>query len=105
MIYRLVLSTAPPDRAPELARTLVRERLAACVNVVAGVHSFYLWEDKSCEDEEALLLIKTTAAAIPLLTERLLDLHPYDVPEIIALPISAGEGNGRYLDWIGENVD
>ena len=105
MIYRLVISTAPPDRAPELARALVRERLAACVNVLPGARSFYCWEGKACEDDEALLLIKTTAAALPRLTGRLLELHPYDVPEIVALPIAAGEGHGRYLDWIGENVD
>jgi periplasmic divalent cation tolerance protein len=105
MIYRLVLSTAPPDKAPELARTLVRERLAACVNVVPGARSFYFWEGKPCENDESLLLIKTAAAALPRLTARLLELHPYDVPEIVALPLASGEGNGRYLDWIGESVD
>jgi periplasmic divalent cation tolerance protein len=105
MIYRLVLSTIPPDKAPELARTLVAERLAACVNLLPGARSFYRWKGEACEDDEALLLIKTTAAALPRLTERLLALHPYDVPEVVALPIAAGEGHGPYLDWIGENVD
>jgi periplasmic divalent cation tolerance protein len=105
MICRLVLSTAPPDKAPELARALVRERLAACVNVLPGARSFYFWEGKECEDEEALLLIKTTGAAVPRLTERLLELHPYDVPEIVSLPLADGEGNARYLDWIGKSVE
>jgi len=104
MIHRLVLSTAPPDKARDLARSLVRERLAACVNVAAGVNSFYCWKGDLCEDGESLLLIKTTAEAVGRLTARLLELHPYEVPEIVVLPLVAGEGNGRYLDWIDENV-
>ena len=95
----LVCCTAPdPDTAHELARTLVEERLAACVNVVPGLRSLYRWQGKVHEDAEALLLLKTTAVRYQALQERLRALHPYELPEIVAVPVSAGLP--AYLEWV-----
>jgi periplasmic divalent cation tolerance protein len=95
----VVLVTAPtPERAAELARTLVEERLAACGNVVPGLRSIYRWEGKVQDDAEALLLLKTTRGRFEALRDRVLALHPYQVPEVIALPVEAG--SAKYLEWI-----
>jgi periplasmic divalent cation tolerance protein len=96
----LVLTTAPgPEEAARLARTLVEERLAACGNVVPGLRSIYRWEGKVQDEGEALLLLKTTRARFPALRDRLLALHPYAVPEVLALPVEAGAE--KYLGWVG----
>ena len=95
----VVLVTAPtPERAAEIARALVEERLAACGNVVPGLRSIYRWEGKVQDDAEALLLLKTTRARFEALRDRVLALHPYQVPEVIALPVEAG--SAKYLEWI-----
>jgi periplasmic divalent cation tolerance protein len=95
----VVLVTAPSaEKAAELARTLVEERLAACGNVVPGLRSIYRWEGKVHDDAEALLLLKTTRARFEALRDRVLALHPYQVPEVIALPVEAG--SAPYLAWI-----
>jgi periplasmic divalent cation tolerance protein len=101
---RIILSTAPPERAPELARNLVAERLAACVNIVPAVRSIYRWDGELCDDEEALLVIKTTGERAAALTERLVDLHPYDVPEVVSVALEEGEGNAAYLAWVAASV-
>lgn len=82
----VVLVTIPPERAHELARILVTERLAGCVNVVGGLHSVYRWDGDVAEDPESLLIIKTTGERYPELEARVRSVHPYEVPEIIALP-------------------
>jgi periplasmic divalent cation tolerance protein len=95
----VVLVTCPTaDRAAEIARALVEERLAACGNVVPGLRSIYRWEGKIQEDAEALLVLKTTRERFEALRDRVLALHPYEVPEVIALPIEAG--SAAYLAWI-----
>lgn len=95
----LVYCTAPdPDTARELAHTLVEERLAACVNVLPGLRSLYRWQGRVHEDAEILLLMKTTAARYPALQERLRALHPYELPEIVAVSVSAGLPT--YLEWV-----
>ncbi len=95
----VVLVTTPtPERAAEIARAVVEERLAACGNVLAGVRSVYRWEGKVQEDEEALLVLKTTRDRFEALRARVLALHPYQVPEVIALPVEAG--SAPYLAWI-----
>ena len=99
----VVLVTTPsPERAAEIARALVEERLAACGNVVPGLRSIYRWEGKVQDEEEALLLLKTTRARFEALRARVLALHPYEVPEVIALPVEAG--SARYLAWIAGEV-
>lgn len=97
---RLVLVNVPPAAANDVARGLVERRLAACVNVVPGVTSFYRWEGKLTEDSECTLLVKTRAALMEELTRAVKELHPYTVPEVIALPIQSGEGNADYLQWV-----
>ncbi len=99
----VVLITAPDEETGKrLARTLVEEGLAACVNLVPGLASIYRWEGRVVEDREVLLLAKTTTLAFPKLKARVLELHPYQVPEILALPVA--EGHGPYLAWLRESL-
>ncbi|WP_456377790.1 divalent-cation tolerance protein CutA [Thiolapillus sp.] len=99
----LVLCTCPEGNVAEyLAQTLVERKLAACVSITSAIQSVYHWQGKIQRDREVLLLIKTTAAGWANLEQALLELHPYDVPEIIAIPIVAGSKD--YLSWVGENV-
>ncbi|HEX7731362.1 MAG TPA: divalent-cation tolerance protein CutA [Rhodanobacter sp.] len=93
-----------PDAAcaQRLAETLVDERLAACVNRVPGVLSTYRWQGEVHAGAEELLLIKTTAARFEALKARLLELHPYELPELVALPVE--RGHAAYLDWVRANV-
>jgi len=95
----LALATFPsPEKAAEIARVLVDEQLAACVNIIPGVRSIYRWDDKLCDDSEVLGIIKTTRERFDAMGARYVELHPYDVPELIALPIVAG--SAPYLDWL-----
>lgn len=99
----VVLSTfRNPEKAAEVARVLVEEQLAACVNIIPAIRSIYRWEGAIQDDPEALALIKTTRARYDALAARLVALHTYDVPEVIALPVHAG--HPAYLAWIAENV-
>jgi periplasmic divalent cation tolerance protein len=102
--YVVVLVTAPSgDVGRDIARVLLEKRLAACVNVVPAIASLYTWKGELCSDDEVLLVIKTTGAAFDDLATAVRDVHPYDLPEIIALPIVAGSRD--YLDWIDEVVE
>ena len=98
----VVLVTCPPDEAGKLAERLVESRVAACVNVVPHVRSVYRWQGKVQRDDEALLLAKTTADRFEALKACVLEHHPYDVPEVIGLPV--GKGHGKYLEWVMESV-
>lgn len=99
----VVLSTvAHAEHAERIAHALVERRLAACVNVVPGVVSVYRWKGAVERDEERLLVIKTRAARLPALREALVALHPYELPELVALPIEAG--HEPYLAWIDDSV-
>ena len=96
---RTVLVTAPDaEVGSSLARELVEDRLAACVNVVPGVRSIYRWDEAVQEEDEVLLVLKTTDERLVALTERVIALHPYDVPEVLALP-EAG-GSAAYRAWL-----
>ena len=101
--YIVVLVTCPPDRAPELARALVGERLAACANILPEVRSIYSWKGEFCDDGEALLVLKTRAERLEALRERVVALHPYEVPEVIALPIVGG--HAPYLSWLAASTE
>jgi periplasmic divalent cation tolerance protein len=94
----VVLVTCPGDEADRLAQALVQERLAACVNTIPQVTSTYRWEGKLRHDREALLVIKTRRDRFESLRARVVELHSYDVPEVIALPIEAG--HAPYLEWV-----
>ena len=100
----LQLQTAVPnpETAQRIAETLVQERLAACVQTVGPIQSTYRWEGKVETATEYLLLVKTTAAHRDAVIERARELHPYEVPEIIATEISGGLP--AYLNWIAESV-
>jgi periplasmic divalent cation tolerance protein len=99
----LILCTCPDlATAERIAETLVSERLAACANLAPGLTSIYRWQGQIQRDSEVLLLLKTRQAIYPLLEARIRELHPYQNPEIIALPIQAG--SAAYLDWIAENT-
>ncbi|MGH8199907.1 MAG: divalent-cation tolerance protein CutA [Steroidobacteraceae bacterium] len=95
----VVLTTCPDDAAAaRIARELVESGLAACVTRVGPVHSTYRWRGAIRDEPEALLLIKTVTIRYPELEMRLKSLHPYEVPEIIALPVAAG--SAAYLAWL-----
>ncbi len=102
--FILVLTTMPEEeRAQEIAKALVGERLAACVTVSSACQSLYWWEDRIAEDREYILYIKTKASLYPRLEKKLKELHPYEVPEIIALPIQ--KGSRAYLDWLKKETE
>lgn len=90
------------DTAARIARALVEERLAACVNVLQGVRSVYRWQGVVEEAGEVLLLAKTTRASLPALQSRVVALHPYELPELLA--VEAAGGLPAYLAWIADNV-
>jgi periplasmic divalent cation tolerance protein len=100
----LVVFCSCPDvaSAGQLADTLVAERLAACVTRLPGATSVYRWDGAVQRDAEVLLIIKTTAGRLANLTARIEVLHPYEVPEVIAIPVAGG--SERYLGWVGQTV-
>ena len=100
----LIVFTNLPDRAvaERIAETLVTERTAACVNILAECTSVYRWQGKTEHAGEVPLLIKTTRAAYPQLESALRKLHPYEVPEIVALPVNAGLP--EYLNWVAQET-
>ena len=99
----LVLTTLPADAdAAAFARTLVSERLAACVNLFAPMESVYRWEGDVQRDAERQLIMKTARARVDALWQRVRELHPYDVPEFVVLPIV--DGSDAYLRWLGEST-
>jgi periplasmic divalent cation tolerance protein len=99
----VVLCTCPGDSvAAEIATGLLADNLAACVNRVPGVKSWYRWQGRLQQDDEVLLLIKTTRERYAELEATIRKLHPHDVPEIIALPVVAGFET--YLKWVGDST-
>lgn len=101
--FRVLFVTTPTKEVSmKIASALVEEKLAACVNILPDATSVYVWEGKVETDEEQLLVIKTTQAKYAALEARVKALHPYDVPEIIALPIEAGLP--EYLSWLKEET-
>jgi periplasmic divalent cation tolerance protein len=100
----VVFSTLPSaDKAAEVARILVSEGLAACVNLVGPVRSIYRWKGEVCDEQETLTIIKTTRERFEAMKARLVELHPYEVAEVIAVPVE--DGHAPYLAWVaGETV-
>ncbi|KAL6441981.1 hypothetical protein ACFW04_002377 [Cataglyphis niger] len=102
-VYSVAYVTVPNDTvAKKIARGLVENKLAACVNIIPQLTSIYEWEGKIQEDPELLLMIKTRTEKVDALTEYVKNNHPYTVCEVISLPIQ--NGNGDYLKWISEVV-
>lgn len=96
----VVLVACPPDRAQGIADALVEERVAACVNVVPGLQSVYRWKGEVHHDTEAMLLVKTTRDRFEALKQAVLKHHPYELPEVIAVPVD--RGHTPYLEWVIE---
>jgi periplasmic divalent cation tolerance protein len=84
--------------ARKIGKALVRERLAACANIISGMHSLYFWEGRLCDDREAVLIVKTRAALLGRLVKRVRQLHSYSIPCIVALPIVGG--NRDFIEWV-----
>ena len=99
---KVVLCNCPVDHAEKIAKTLVEKRIAACVNVVPGVKSFYRWEGKLCEDQESTLLIKIAQTDFSILEQAIREMHPYQVPEIVGIDVS--HVHLPYLNWVHETT-
>jgi periplasmic divalent cation tolerance protein len=103
MDLRMVYMTAGGlEEARRIARELVESRLAACVNIIDGMNSFYWWEGKIQDDKETVLIAKTKVALVPSLIEKVKSLHSYTVPCIVTLPIL--EGHAPFLKWVNEET-
>jgi periplasmic divalent cation tolerance protein len=99
----VVLCTLPDEKtAGELARSLLEQRLCACVNIVPRIRSIYAWEGKLADEEEVLCVIKTTRDRFAKLEEAIQADHPYEVPEVIALPVV--QGHVPYLEWVKKST-
>ena len=101
-MVQVVLCNCSPEEARPLARRLVEEDLAACVNVIPQITSIYRWKGELCDDQESTLLIKTTQERYPALADALERHHSYDVPEIIA--IDTAEVSDAYAEWVHEQI-
>ena len=100
---KIVLTTAGSlEEAEKIAHALVERRLAACVNIVGPIHSVYRWQGKVESGDEHLLLIKTIAAQFDAVAKAIRELHSYDLPECIQLPIEGG--SAEYLEWIEQSL-
>jgi len=104
MNFSLVIFCTVPneEEARKISETLVRQKLAACVNRVQGIHSMYFWEQKICDDQEWMLIIKSKKTLLDTIIAEIRKKHSYDVPEIIALPIIGGSED--YLNWLETNT-
>lgn len=94
----LFVTASSNDEAAAIAKPLVEEKLAACVNIVPGLRSIYHWQGELCDEVEVLLIIKSQAEHVSAIIHRVKELHSYDVPEVIALQIR--DGARDYLDWL-----
>ncbi len=99
----ILITTSTDEEAHKIADVLLTQRKIACVNIVPRVNSFFWWQDKVDSAQESLLIIKTKASLLSEIVRLVREIHSYDVPEIIALPIVGG--NQDYLEWIGKEVE
>ncbi len=103
MSVKLVYVTAPShEEAQRIAKTVVTERLAACANILDGVTSIFHWKNKLCREQEAVLILKTSAGKTDALTARIKELHSYECPCIAVLPVEGG--NPAFLQWVNEET-
>ncbi len=99
---RVVLCNCPPAEAERIARTLVESGLAACVNL-SEIQSVYRWKGELCVEPESTLWIKVGADGLAALRTKLEEIHPYELPEIVVLPVDIAESFGPYVEWVREN--
>lgn len=101
--FYIVLCTCPDNTsASRIAESLVKHNLASCVNIIPGIESVYRWKEKIEKSQEQLLIIKSVKEAYPYIEQNILKNHPYELPEVIAVPIETGLPD--YLAWINDNV-
>jgi periplasmic divalent cation tolerance protein len=98
----IYMTAGSRDEARKIGKALVVSRLAACVNILDNINSFYMWEGKVQDETEVVMIAKTTPARVPQLVEKVKSLHSYDCPCIVSIPVS--DGNRDFLDWIAEEV-
>lgn len=99
----IVAMTAPGQEEGErIGRLLVEERLAACVNVMGGIRSIYRWKGEVCDEGEVMLWVKTRSDLLPRLQDRVRQVHPYEVPEVVAIDIT--HGLPEYLSWVAQET-
>ena len=98
----IYITTGSANEAKKIGRTLVEEKLVACSNIISPIRSIYRWQGKICDDKEALMVLKTRKSLFKQIVKRVETLHSYDVPEIIAMPIT--EGSSKYLSWLNEET-
>ena len=102
--YIIVLITAPnEEESARIGHALIGERLAACVNIIRSVRSIYRWQGRIEDESEVLMVVKTKRTLFERLQGRVKELHTYEVPEIIGLPVI--EGSKQYLDWLGQETE
>lgn len=99
-MVKVIFVTCPANEAAALARELVKLGIAACVNQLPQISSTYLWDNEIQEDKETLLVIKTSAQALPALRATVLRLHSYDTPEFLVLETDTDNSNQAYIDWV-----
>ena len=98
----IYMTAGSKDEARKIGKALVISRLAACVNILDNMNSFYMWQGKVQDDTEIVMIAKTTEDRVPELVEKIKSLHSYDCPCIVSIPIL--DGNQAFLDWIAEEV-
>ncbi len=101
--YYVAFITVPVEKARDIAEYIIKEKLGACVNVISEVSSIYWWKGNIERDKESLLVVKTSSSKIRDLIDKVKSVHPYTVPEIIAMPIEVG--NEDYLRWIDASLE
>ncbi len=94
----IFVTTSSISEAKKIGRALVENKLVACSNIVSPIQSIYRWQGKVCEDKEALIILKTKKKLFKQVEKRVKELHSYEVPEIIAIPVT--EGSDNYLSWV-----
>ena len=100
--FRVVLITAPPAKAEELAQKVIEKRMAACVNIIDKVKSIYHWKGGAKKDTESLLIVKTATKKVESLINFVRENHLYEIPEVVSMTIA--EGNPDYLNWLDEET-
>jgi periplasmic divalent cation tolerance protein len=98
----IFITAGSMSEAKKIGHALVEEKLAACSNIISPINSIYNWQGKICDDKEALMIFKTKKKLFKQIVKRVEELHSYDVPEIIAMPII--EGSSKYLSWVNEET-
>lgn len=100
----IYITTKDRNEAEHIAKTLVEEKLAACANIIDNMGSVYRWKDKVVTESECILIAKTSYSNVQLLTQRVKEIHSYEVPCVVSLKISEQEGNPDYINWLADSV-